>query len=95
MLPLLHWKCQEVELKVRDDSHGLRYTNPDGSKKWTHVVVNKDGRESEFKVLDPAGILKNVSFLLSDGTPYLCTSYGPSSRVITPIARRTRSRINT
>ncbi len=55
------------------------------AKKWKPVVVNKYGRESEFKVLDPAGILKNVSFLLSDGTPYSCTLYGPSSRVITPI----------
>ncbi len=59
----------------------------------------KDGHESEFKALDPEGIPKNVSLLLSDGTPYLCTSYEPSSRAITPIARRTRSglrsRINT
>ncbi len=36
--------CQEVEFEVRDGSPGLRYTTPDGSKKWTPVVVNKDGR---------------------------------------------------
>ncbi len=59
------------------------------------VVVNKNGRESEFKSLDPDGVPKNVSLLLSDGTPYFCTTYGPSSRVITPIARRTRSRSDT
>ncbi len=59
------------------------------------VVVNKDGRDGEFKALDAEGMLKNVSFLLSDGTPYLCASYGTSSKVFTPIARTTRSRITT
>ncbi len=54
-------------------------------KQWTPVIVNNDGRESEFKAVDPDGIPKNVSFQWSDGTPYLCTSYGSSSKVFTPI----------
>ena len=87
--------CQQIEFEVRDDSPGLRYTALDGSKKWTPVVVNRDGHVSEFNVLDPEGIPKNVSFQLFHETPYLCTSYGPSSKVFTPIAKRTRSRVNT
>ena len=87
--------CQQIEFEVRDDSPGLRYTALDGSKKWTPVVVNRDGHVSEFNVLDPEGIPKNVSFQLFHETPYLCTSYGPSSKVFMPIAKRTRSRVNT
>ena len=56
--------CQQIEFEVRDDSPGLRYTALDGSKKWTPVVVNRDGHVSEFNVLDPEGIPKNVSFQL-------------------------------
>ena len=56
-------------------------TAPDGSRKWTPVVVNRDGHESEFNVLDPESIPKNVSFQLFHETPYLCTSYGPSSKL--------------
>ena len=88
------WSIQ-IEYEVRDDSPGLWYTVPDGSKKWTPVVVNRDGHESEFNVVDPEGIPKNVSFRLFHETPYLCTSYGPSSKVLTPIAKRTRCRVNT
>ena len=35
---------------------------------------------------------KNVSFQLLHETPYLCTSYGLSSQVFIPIAKRTRSK---
>ena len=44
------------------------------------VVVNHDGHESEFKVVDPEGIPKDVSFQLFCETSYLYTSYGPSSK---------------
>ena len=87
--------CQQIEFEVRDDSPGQRYTAPDGSRKWTPVVANRDGHESEFDVLDPEGIPKNVSFQLFHEMPCLCTSYGPSSKVFTPITKRTRSRVNT
>ena len=87
--------CKQIEFEVRDDSPGLRYTAPDNTTKWTPVVVSRDGRESEFKVVDPEGIPKNASFQLLHGTPCLRTSYGPSSQVFTPIAKRTRSKVNT
>ena len=45
------------------------YTAPDNTTKWTLVVVSRDGCESEFKVVDPEGIPKNVSFQLLHGTP--------------------------
>ena len=80
--------CQQIEFEVRDDSPGLRYTAPDGSRKWTPVVVNHDGHEIEFNVVDPEGIPKNVSIQVFHKTPYLCTSYGPSSKVFTPIAKQ-------
>ena len=57
--------CQQIEFEVRDDSPGLRYTAPDGSKKWTPVVVSCDCHKSEFKVVDSEGIPKNVSFQLA------------------------------
>ena len=79
---------QQIEFEVRDDSPGLRYTAPDGSKKWILVVVNHDGHKSEFNVVDPEGIPKNVSFQLFCETPCLCTSYGPSSKVFMPIAKQ-------
>ena len=87
--------CKQIEFEVRDDSPGLRYTAPDNTTKWTPVVVSCDGHESEFKVVDPEGIPKNISFQLFHGTPCLRTSYGPSSQVFTPIAKRTRSKVNT
>ena len=39
------------------------------------------------KVVDPEGIPKNVFFQLLHETPYLRTSYRPSSQVFTPIAK--------
>ena len=68
--------CKQIEFEARDDSPGLRYTAPDNTTKWTPVLVNRDGRESEFKVVCPEGSPKNVSFQLLRETPYLCTSYG-------------------
>ena len=66
----------------------IRYTAPDNTTEWTPVVVSRDGCESEFKVVDPEGIPKNVSFQLLHGTPCLCTSYGPSSQAfIRPLQR--------
>ena len=62
---------------------------------WTGDHCDIAGHESEFMVVDPEGIPKNVSFQLLRETPYLCTSYGPSSQVFTPIAKRTRSKVNT
>ena len=40
--------CQQIDFEVMDDSPGLLYTAPDGSKKWTPAVVNHDGHESEY-----------------------------------------------
>ena len=85
---------QQVDFEVREDSPGLRYTTPDGSKKWTPVVVNVCGHISEFNVFDLEGIPKNVSFCMLNDTPCLVTSFGPDSKVYTPIAKRMRSRVN-
>ena len=41
-----------------------------GSRKWTPVVVNHTGHESEFKVVDLEGIPKNISFQLFRETSY-------------------------
>ena len=58
-----------------------------------HVVVVR-GHESEFNVFDVEGIPKNVSFCMLNDTPCLVTSFGPGSKVYTPIAKRTRSTVN-
>ena len=80
--------CQQVEFEVREDSPGLRYTTPDGSKKWTPVVVNVRGHESEFNVFDVEGIPKNVSFCMFNDTPCLVTSFGPAAvKCIHPLPR--------
>ena len=55
--------CKQIEFEVRDDSPGLQYTAPDNTTKWTPVVVNRDGHESEFMVVDPEGI--PIMFLFS------------------------------
>ena len=56
------WKV--VQKFLYDVGARTLYTAPDGSKKCTPVVVNRDGHESEFNVLDPEGIPNNVSFQL-------------------------------
>ena len=51
------------------------------------------GGVKEFSVLDVEGLEKKVSFTLHGGQPFLHTEFGPSSAVLTPIAKRTRSRL--
>ena len=51
------------------------------------------GGVKEFSVLDVEGLEKKVSFTLHGGQPFLRTEFGPSSTVLTPIAKRTRSRL--
>ena len=72
--------CKQIEFEVRDDSPGLRYTAPDNTTKWTPVVVSCDGHESEFKVVDPEGIPKNVSFQLLHLTDPLVKFLRPLQR---------------